>query len=544
MTMKTFYKKSIFYLMEEKMNKIKKVLTLLKTKINKLAENKNMIMVFIIFLILQPVLDIYLLFTDEVINIFKFSPATILRILIISFLFIILIFSEKNKKHLKYFIIFASLSAIYTVAHLYNCLTINGNINPNYRVSVLSEIFYIIRMILPLLVIYISFNYKMNFKNLSLILVPVILIFSCTIIFTHFTKISLKSYSEHDEPITQTAIDWIFHPDEISDLSESLSKGIFRGGNQLGNLLIMLLPIMLYITIKRTNFLNCFTVFVQVFSCILIGTRISSFLWLAIVPCLIILMLFFSKIKKEISIKKSIYLFLIILIVFNGYLLSVSPTLTRETDYSAVVKENQIKNNTMEKLNEFNESIKNSTDSQGQKEDFILNNYTQFDIQSAFLFDIYNYKYDPDFWFNIMNSPYSTYNNSRKLQFLIADRIFELNNKTLDKLVGIGFSTTRNGNLYTERDFYAHYYTLGILGSLLFVLLPVILLLICIAKILLKPKENLTFENTVYVMSLALIFVIALLSAHVLDELIVTIFIGFILGQLLRNIFISNKEED
>lgn len=526
------------------MNKIKNMLSTLKEKINKLAENKNMIMVFIIFLMFQPVLDVYLLFTDEVINIFKFSPATILRILIIFFLFFVLIFSEKNKKHRKYFIVFAIFSAIYSILHLYNCLTISETINPNYRVSIFSEIFYIIRMILPLLVIYISFNYKLDFKKLSLVLVTVILVFSCTVIFTHFTKASLKTYSELDEPITQTAIDWIFHPDEVTDLAESLSKGIFRGGNQLGNLLIMLLPIMLYITVKNTNVLNCFTVFVQIFACILIGTRISSFSWIPIIVCIIILMLFFSKIKKEFVIKKSLYLFLAVTVVLNGLLLSTSPTLTRETDYSTIVEENKAKNNTLEKLAEFNKAIDESEDSNAQKEDFIINNYTQFDIQPAFLFDIYNYKYDLDFWIRIMNSPYSTYNNSRKLQFLVADRLFELNNKPLDKIVGIGFSTTRNGNLYTERDFYAHYYTLGILGSLLFVISPVILLLICIAKILLNMKKNLTFENVVYVMALSLIFVIALLSAHVLDELVVTIFIGFILGQLLHNVFISDKEED
>lgn len=529
------------------MNKLKQKLNQIIKKIDIFTKNKYMIMTFIIFLMIQPILDIYILFTDETINIFKFSPSTIIRMVMIFGFFILLLFSERNKKHFKYIALWGILTIIYTIVHLYNCINISENINPNYRVSVISEIFYIIRMMLPLFVIYISFNYKMNFKKLSLIIVTVVLLFSLTIIFTNLTKLSLKSYSEKHEKITQNVIDWIFNKEEIVLMEESLSKGIFTGGNQLGNLLIMLLPITLYIAIKNTNFINCFTIFVQIFSCILIGTRIASLLWLPIIICLIIMMIFFSKIKKELIINKYIWIIFLAVIIFNGYILYNSPIFSRKIDYSDSVAKVQAENNTQEKLTNFNElsqSTSDNSDLYKMKEDFLLNNYTQFDIQSVFLNDIYNYQYDIDFWINIVNSPYETYNNSRKMQFLIAQRLFDLNNNPLDKIAGIGFSTTRNGHLYTEQDFYAHYYTIGISGSLLLIYSQLAILLFCIIKVIINLKNNLTFENLVYIMSLLLIFIIALISAHVLDELIVTIFIGFLLGQLLHNTTISTAKED
>ena len=530
------------------MKKIKKL-------INNLTDNKKIITIFIVFLIIQPILDIYILFTDDVINIFKFSPATIIRIIVIMGLFILYVFSDKNRKHLKYWILYAIIIIVYTIIHLYNCLEMNNFINSAYRVSIISEIFYIIRMMLPLFIAYISFNYKMSFKELSLIITSVILIFCIILIFSHFTKTSLKSYVEGNEKISQTVFDWIFNSDNVTKMEDSLSKGIFRGANQLGNLLAMLLPIMLYITVRKTNFINCLTTFLQVFSCILIGTRVASLTWIMVFACFILMIIYFSLIKKHFKVSKFIWIYFIIIFLFNGYVLSKSPTWLRKFDDSETIKAIQEKNNTESSMKDINrkisENLISSKNALNELEwlkneilDFIEKNYTQFGIQKIFIIDIYNYHCDPLFWIDIMNSSYDTYNNSRKMQFRIAERIFELNDNVLDIFVGIGFSTTRNGQLYTEKDFYAHYYTLGTVGLILFIIIQIILLVIAIIKMFFYWKNKFNLENVVYIMSLIMIYGIALISAHVLDELIVTIFIGFVLGQLLNNIFINKEIEE
>lgn len=515
--------------------------------ISKISEKRKLLIAFIIFLIIQPILDIYILFTDEVINIFIFSPATIIRMLVIGVLFIILLFTNKNKKHIKYFIIYGIVFAIYTGLHIYNCINIDNNINPNYRVSILSEFFYLIRMLLPLLVIYISYNLKMDFKSLSKIIISVILIFSIIVVVTHLLKISFKSYSEQNVVITQNIIDWFFNEDQVVNQNESLSKGWFRGANQLGNLLIMLLPISLYITVKQTNKLNCFTVFIQIFSCIIIGTRIASYLWIPIIICVAVIIAYFIFIKKELKPSKSLYIFLIVTLLLNTLILSKSPAIERKisTDYNNSIDNSKQTSNITQKSNNLEERINNEKDPIKVKElkkEFLLENYEAFGIMRSYIFDTYNYQYDTDFWMDITQKESNEINDGRKMQFLIAERLFEINDRILDKLVGIGFTTTRNGSLYTELDYIAHYYTIGLVGSALLLYIKIVLLIIVIIFMFKRYKEKFTFENVIYVMSLCLIFLIALLSAHVLDELVVTIFIGFIMGQLLNNIFM--KEEN
>ena len=53
--------------------------------------NKNILKkIIVIFILLQPILDTYILFEQDVIDIFKFSPSTIIRLF---FVFVIAIFS-------------------------------------------------------------------------------------------------------------------------------------------------------------------------------------------------------------------------------------------------------------------------------------------------------------------------------------------------------------------------------------------------------------------------------------------------------------------
>ena len=54
--------------------------------------------VLFFFLLLQPVLDIYILFRDDVVDFFGFSPSTIIRIGFVGVLGLMFLFIIKNKK--------------------------------------------------------------------------------------------------------------------------------------------------------------------------------------------------------------------------------------------------------------------------------------------------------------------------------------------------------------------------------------------------------------------------------------------------------------
>ena len=87
--------------------------------VEKLKDEKFIKKLLLIFLVLQPFLDCYLLYTDEVMNIFHFSPTTIIRFLIIGFLFILVFFNKNNKETRKPILIYSGVILVYIIIHIY-----------------------------------------------------------------------------------------------------------------------------------------------------------------------------------------------------------------------------------------------------------------------------------------------------------------------------------------------------------------------------------------------------------------------------------------
>ena len=54
--------------------------------------------IFVVFILIQPFLDIYFLYTDTVMNVFKFSPSTLIRFVVIGVLFVYMIFKYRKDK--------------------------------------------------------------------------------------------------------------------------------------------------------------------------------------------------------------------------------------------------------------------------------------------------------------------------------------------------------------------------------------------------------------------------------------------------------------
>ena len=102
---------------------------------------------------------------------------------------------------------------------------------------------------------------------------------------------------------------------------------------------------------------------------------------------------------------------------------------------------------------------------------------------------------------------------------------------------GMSRSRLLSAEFYLEKDIIVHYYTLGILGLIIFIF-PYIL---CCAYIGIKSliKKTLSPYYISLILSIMLPIAISVLTGHILDELIVSIYLGFILGYLL-----SLKGED
>lgn len=507
--------------------------------------------IFMFFLIIQPILDIYILFTDDVVNFFKFSPSTIIRMLLIGILLIMVLLTTKfNKKYL-WFILYGFLLLVYLVLHHINVTKFTFNPSSTYNYSKISELFYIIRMLLPYTVAFITYHVKLNKDQIYKIFMYFIISISATIVITNILCLSIESYSEGITLIKSNIFGWFFNYNYTNvDLS---SKGIFTSANQMGSLLSLLLPITISYFFKReeNKKLTIITLVLQTIAVLMIGTRISSYSWILIYIVMIVIYIYYV-LRKKFTFNKKIFVSYVGILLFMFIIFTVAPINMRKyaSDYKDVFVSMEEKSEAEQKvLKDKLSGIKNSNDIEKKEVEkdikkFIRKNYENYSINKEYIMNIYSYKYDPVFWYYVMNLPFEERSDSRQIEQLITQHIYEQNNNKQDKWFGMGFSTFRNGNLYLEKDFKVHFYTLGLVGSLLLVYPYIIVLVIAGLYLLIKRRGKDNFMFLAYCFSISLMIIFGYVSGSVLDQLIITLICGFILGLIIKNMLKGVEYEE
>ena len=165
--------------------------------------------------------------------------------------------------------------------------------------------------------------------------------------------------------------------------------------------------------------------------------------------------------------------------------------------------------------------------------------YNAFSILN-FILNSYSFEKDPYFWYTIMKLPLRDRVNYRNLETRMLERVKEINNNTYDDLFGITF--TRMSNIFDlERDFLSHYYTLGLFGLCLFLFPYLIIFFLAVFMMLYHYKEKFTFRNVMLMLGIAITLFAAYYSGNCMDGLVVTLILGFVMGQLVEPIFGKKK---
>ena len=289
-----------------------------------------------------------------------------------------------------------------------------------------------------------------------------------------------------------------------------------------------------------------YNIVVILLSMLMIGTKVAlygAYLSLSIIGLIYIIDLIKNKKIGDID-KKSI---IVVLILFVGYtgIVKFSPGKNR-AEINNYIAENREKKTDeedeidMEELNKELEIVKNGTNE--EKIDFIENNYEYYSIAPEFIEDSYSYKIDPDFWLNEFQKPLTDRLNYRKLEEQMIKRVVEVNGNSNSRWFGISYIRVQN-IFNIERDFILQYYTIGIIGLVLFIFIPFIAsIIMCGCVILKKSKDLLNIENMLLIASVILILGIAYFSGNIIDSLIITIYMSFIIGILFNNIFKEKSE--
>ena len=127
-------------------------------------DNKIIVILLAIFMLLQPFLDMGFLFEDTKLMIKGITIPTIVRTLFIGILGSIIFIKSKNKKEKIGIFIYFIIVLIYSIIHHF-VVKESLDIPSTFKYSMVAEAFYVIRMMLPLIIIYITKHSKISKEN-------------------------------------------------------------------------------------------------------------------------------------------------------------------------------------------------------------------------------------------------------------------------------------------------------------------------------------------------------------------------------------------
>lgn len=489
--------------------------------------NKIKCYLLIAFILIQPVLDIYYLYTDKVVNMFGFSPATIARVAITGILLILTLITLKDKKTWIFICIYLSMIFVYSGAHILNASDFNSLVPGNFGYSVKNELSYLARMSIPISIIFITYKSNMKKEYFEITTKWTLFLISGTIFITNILKISLGSYN--NKIIKDNVIGWFTGAYDKYNYSALASKGIFNFANQIAALLVFLLPIMLVIYVNKSTLTNLVIIIVTIFAMVMLGTKVALYGVIIDLSVFVMFLIIVSLIRRKNIINKKILIMVGISICVLGLLITKAPSINREkTSYNI-----RINNAKVEKKLEFDESVMDSKDSMIK---YIEANYRELMVNKHFITKSYPYKYDPEFWVEVINLPVFERLDWRNLEQKMLQRVMDINDNQKDKYLGLTFSRTQN--IYNlEKDFVSQYYSLGILGVIIFLGPYIGVTLGSIIFILIKMKKRISIENTMICFATLFALGVSYYSGNVLDSLTVTIIMGFVLGNLINIVF-------
>lgn len=486
----------------------------------------------LVFICLQPILELDLYLTRFYSDIHTIAISTIVRILGIVFL-AFLCFLKSQKKLLNFILwfVYGLIFVIYVYFHFKYSRSISVKLPASYVWKGSYELKYILFLILPLILCYATSKIKINKHEFNISL-AFISFFICINIF--ITNIILTSYGAYGGITYQNIFTWFSNIYDEYTPRELTSIGFYFAANPLSGLFFMLLPLLLKAVYEEKNKIIFGIVsIIQILVMFMLGTKVAGYgVVIALVATLFIYLFFVF--RKYLVFKRNYVVFLVMLTIVSSIIVPFSPahvnaSFNYENERSFASNER----NLLASLNEL------------KKLDEIQFKYALiYQLENIYLYYItfpreyydyyYPYQYDPEFYFDVLSLPFEQRKGGRQFQKYFTQRKFNEMNNT-EKMFGLGYSRMSNGGIVLEQDFKRQYYILGPFGMIVtvsyYLFLWIFTAIILIINFFNKHKLN--FETATLFLSYSLAMFSAYFSGHILDEPIVSLVLGFVLGRFI-----------
>lgn len=500
----------------------------------------------IIFVLIQPFFDFYFFYTEELSELIGFTIPPLVSVLWV-FGMLLIFFAIDLKGHLRkkssrLLIAYLAVCAVYFVIHHLTNVDFTSVRPGNYNYSVVHEAYYISRLLLPFVVLFLTYELCITKEEFYRCIEIVCAIVSGIIVVSNLFCFSLSSYT--NDPISANIFTWFTGEADNYNAKELTSKGLFCYANQTAALLMFLLPVLLYRMFTKFNVWRVLLVFCHTIAMIMLGTQAASYGVLLELVVFLLVVIFCGILLKKFN-KEGIKAFaapvavLLALTVLMSAILPCTPVVGKALATERLHEEREKAEKKMHLLVEdefyslpFEERV-----------DFVNKNFVKYSLQWSFCKVAYPLEYDPDFWYKMMKKPISVRFDFRYLENRILTTVIETNDDPMDKFFGI--SATRETNICKlEHDYKAQYYSLGAVGVAVFMAPYVIFALWYSLQSLFKKNRKDIFENLSLAMALDVLLGVAYVTGNCLDVLFTTVVMGLFLGRMIRNVVESRKVAD
>ena len=491
--------------------------------------------IFVAFVILQPVFDIYMCLFDEKIQLMGVSLATIARFLMAFVITAAVVLATPGSRLTKGFLIYMGLVAVYAVCHHFNAIGFTVPL-ANASYDAVSELFYLARMIVPVALIYAVIHLKPGYKDLRLMVVSVSAIIASVILISNLFCFGHIAYSLDKLPLKNNMLTWFTGAE--APWWAFTCRGLFQWTNQLSGAMLINLPFLTYVALKEKKASLWVLVVLYVISMLNLGTRIASFGGIAIVAGMVILHVVENIIHKKdykTELKNACCIavaFVIMLPVF-----SFSPIMGRAE--STPLFDDIISNpgtsqgpgpqapGTTEKDPAGDVDL--SKLSQEQKLQVLRKSVSSAGIHDSFL-QAYPLQDDTDFWIDlIFHTPEHERAGNRKIRTHVIERVLERDGRFSNARLGISYARS-SSLIWPERDIETQMDALGLLGFGLFVGPYFAVLIFGVWRFFKGLKAHLRIAYGVYLLSAGLGVAVSYLSGHIMNEFFPFVYLALMMG--------------
>ena len=545
-------------------------------KIKHIINEKVVLTLLIGLVVLQPVFDLDYLIADWLDQFGLPRLSTIIRFIIIPLLVLFVFIHDKHKKSTVILGGFYGVAlAIYFYFHCQNAIEVFPKLYfpSNFYFDTFQELTYVLTLTLPYALIYCFYKMDTNDYLVQMVVTASSLLTAVPIFIGDIVPFGLSTYVGKTKGNFLSWFYLIF--DESHEIPKYYtSKFFFKEGNTIGILMFMVLPLLYYYfhhAKKKEHKIGYgILIFIHSLSMMILGTRVATYGAVLVPAAYLVLCVFFSLLKKE-SWSKSTLLFTAISTLIFGLILPYSPAVKNQQidakndlalaeNGMADKGRNELANNRITVIKESDPAYIHMFEVYGIKA-----RYAQ-SISKEYYLDYYDYRLDPYFWVEmILNRPLEERVGGRNIQKIFFE--YKWNDGRLDikldpngneegdnvqtiyfngcnftspclttmnRALGLGYSTFMNGSIVLEKDFVQQYYTFGPLGAFLLLSPWIGLTLVGVFLLFKYFKVNFNLLNACYAMAVVFAFGSGFMSGHVLDQFLTSTMMALFVAVLLK----------